>query len=115
MWGGGKLGNLLAVRATIGEYLPNWHPYEDYRQMYASRADLGGGVILSQIHEFDYLYSLFGVPRRVYALGGQWSDLRDQRRGHSEYPDGVQRGPAGRLQSISTRTIYNRRQAGNAK
>jgi predicted dehydrogenase len=71
----GKLGNILAVRATVGEYLPSWHPYEDYRQMYAARADLGGGVILSQIHEFDYLYSLFGVPRRVYALGGKWSDL----------------------------------------
>jgi len=32
-------------------------------------------VILSQIHEFDYLYSLFGVPTRVFALGGHWSDL----------------------------------------
>jgi predicted dehydrogenase len=71
----GILGNLLAVRAMVGEYLPNWHPYEDYRQMYASRADLGGGVVLSQIHEFDYLYSLFGVPTRVFALGGHWSDL----------------------------------------
>src|SRR5947207_4350992 len=27
----GILGNLLAVRASIGEYLPGWHPYEDYR------------------------------------------------------------------------------------
>ena len=71
----GILGNLLGVRATIGEYLPNWHPYEDYRIMYAARADLGGGVILSQIHEFDYLYSLFGLPNRIYALGGHWSDL----------------------------------------
>jgi predicted dehydrogenase len=71
----GVLGNLLAIRATIGEYLPNWHPYEDYRQMYASRADQGGGVVLSQIHEFDYLYSLFGLPSRIYALGGHWSDL----------------------------------------
>jgi predicted dehydrogenase len=71
----GILGNLLAVRATIGEYLPNWHPYEDYRQMYAARADLGGGVVLSQIHEFDYLYSLFGLPSRIYALGGHWSEL----------------------------------------
>jgi predicted dehydrogenase len=71
----GVLGNLLGVRATIGEYLPNWHPYEDYRIMYASRADLGGGVVLSQIHEFDYLYSLFGLPRRIYALGGHWSEL----------------------------------------
>jgi predicted dehydrogenase len=71
----GVLGNLLAVRATIGEYLPNWHPYEDYRQMYAARADLGGGVVLSQIHEFDYLYSLFGLPSRIYAIGGHWSEL----------------------------------------
>ena len=71
----GILGNLLSVRVTIGEYLPGWHPYEDYRQMYASRADLGGGVILSQIHEFDYLYSLFGLPKRVYSLGGKWSEL----------------------------------------
>jgi predicted dehydrogenase len=71
----GLLGNLLAIRATIGEYLPNWHPYEDYRQMYAARVDLGGGVVLSQIHEFDYLYALFGLPQRVYAVGGHWSDL----------------------------------------
>ncbi len=71
----GVLGNLLAVRATIGEYLPSWHPYEDYRQMYAARADLGGGVVLSQIHEFDYLYSLFGVPQQIYAIGGHWSEL----------------------------------------
>ena len=71
----GVLGSLLGVRATIGEYLPKWHPYEDYRIMYAARADLGGGVVLSQIHEFDYLYSLFGLPRRIYALGGRWSDL----------------------------------------
>jgi predicted dehydrogenase len=71
----GTLGNLLAVRGTVGEYLPNWHPYEDYRQMYAARADLGGGVVLSQIHEFDYLYSMFGLPKVIYALGGKWSDL----------------------------------------
>lgn len=71
----GVLGNLLAVRATIGEYLPGWHLYEDYRQMYAARADLGGGVVLSQIHELDYLYSLFGLPRRIFAIGGHWSEL----------------------------------------
>jgi predicted dehydrogenase len=71
----GVLGNLLGVRATIGEYLPNWHPYEDYRIMYAARAELGGGVVLTQIHEFDFLYSIFGAPSRVYSVGGHWSDL----------------------------------------
>jgi len=71
----GLLGRLLAVRAVVGEYLPAWHPYEDYRQTYAARADLGGGAILSQIHEFDYLYCMFGPPRRLFSLGGHWSRL----------------------------------------
>ncbi len=69
------VGRILAVRAQVGEYLPGWHKYEDYRQMYASRKDLGGGVILSQIHEMDYLFSLFGMPHRIFALGGHLSSL----------------------------------------
>jgi predicted dehydrogenase len=71
----GLIGHVLAARVEVGEYLPGWHRYEDYRQMYASRADLGGGVILSQIHEFDYLYWLFGLPRRVFTVGGHYSSL----------------------------------------
>jgi predicted dehydrogenase len=71
----GTIGRLLAVRAVIGEFMPYWHRYEDYRTMYAARADLGGGVILSQIHELDYLYSLFGAAKRVFAIGGHWSAL----------------------------------------
>lgn len=70
-----KVGHVLSVRAEIGEYMPGWHTYEDYRHIYASRKDLGGGVILSQIHEFDYLYWLFGLPRRIYTLGGHLSHL----------------------------------------
>ena len=70
-----KVGRILSVRADVGEYLPGWHTYEDYRQGYAARQDLGGGVILSQIHEFDYLYWLLGMPRRVFALGGHLSNL----------------------------------------
>ncbi len=73
--GSGCLGHLLSVRATIGEFLPNWHRYEDYRESYAAKANLGGGVILTQIHEFDYLYSLFGLPSQVFAIGGHWSHL----------------------------------------
>ena len=42
-----QIGKPMAARATVGEYLPGWHPYEDYRQMYASREALGGGVVLT--------------------------------------------------------------------
>jgi len=69
------VGRVLAVRAEVGEYLPGWHRYEDYREMYAARADQGGGVILSQIHELDYLGWIFGWPRSVYAVGGGHSSL----------------------------------------
>lgn len=71
----GIIGNLLSVHAEVGEYLPDWHKYEDYRQTYASRKDLGGGAVLSQIHEIDYLYDLFGIPSKVVALGGHLSNL----------------------------------------
>jgi predicted dehydrogenase len=70
-----SFGNILSVQAEIGEYLPNWHRYEDYRQMYAAREDLGGGVILSQIHEMDLIYWYFGLPRSVSCRGGKLSKL----------------------------------------
>ncbi len=70
-----EIGNILSVNAEIGECVKNWHKYEDYRTMYACRKDLGGGVVVTQIHELDYLYYLFGAPKTVYAIGGKLSDL----------------------------------------
>lgn len=69
------IGRPLSVRAEVGEYLPAFHPYEDYRRMYASQRALGGGVTLSQIHELDYLIALFGRPTRAFAMGGKVSSL----------------------------------------
>ncbi len=71
----GQIGRPLSASAEVGEYLPDWHRYEDYRQMYAARAALGGGVILSQIHEMDYLFWLFGMPKRIFTSGGRLSSL----------------------------------------
>jgi predicted dehydrogenase len=69
------IGRLLSVQIEFGEYLPAWHPWEDYRESYAARRDLGGGVLLSQIHDIDYACWLFGLPARVYAVGGHLSSL----------------------------------------
>lgn len=64
----GAIGQPLAARAHWGEYLPNWHPWEDYKQGYAARADLGGGVILTLSHPFDYLRWLLGDVDSLWAF-----------------------------------------------
>ncbi len=69
------LGHVIAVQVEVGEYLPDWHGYEDYRRTYAARRDQGGGVVLTQTHEMDYLLWLFGAPSRIVAMGGRRSRL----------------------------------------
>lgn len=71
----GVLGKVLTVHAHWGEYLPNWHPWEDYRQSYAARADLGGGVIRTLTHPLDYLRFLIGEVETLYSFSGHISPL----------------------------------------
>ncbi len=66
--GEGAIGRPVSVRAHWGEYLPGWHPWEDYRQAYAARTDLGGGVILTLCHPFDYLRMLLGEVSALWAF-----------------------------------------------
>jgi len=56
----GRLGTPICMRSHFGSYLPNWHPWEDYRNSYSCRIDLGGGVVLTSIHEISFALSLFG-------------------------------------------------------
>jgi predicted dehydrogenase len=70
-----ELGRLASAYVVNAEYLPNWHPYEDYRQSHAARRELGGGCLSIQTHEIDYAMWLFGMPKRVFAVGGHLSDL----------------------------------------
>lgn len=71
----GEIGRPLSVRAHWGEYLPDWHPWEDYRKSYSARKDLGGGVVLTLTHPLDYLHWLLGDVEALWAFTGQVSDL----------------------------------------
>ena len=71
----GAIGKPYSFRAEWGEYLPGWHPWEDYRKSYASRKDLGGGVLLTLSHPLDYLRWLFGDPEWIWGMNGKISDL----------------------------------------
>ena len=71
----GECGTLLSVETQIGEHIADYHPDEDYRQSYTARKDLGGGVLLTQIHLLDWLNWVFGPFNKAFAVGGHRSDL----------------------------------------
>ena len=63
----GTLGEPLSAQAMYGDYLPDWHPWEDYRTSYAARSELGGGVLLTLCHPFDTLRWILGEVEAVTA------------------------------------------------
>lgn len=70
-----RIGRPLFARAHYGEHLPDMRPGVDYRDLYCSRRDQGGGVILDCVHELDYLTWLLGPAKLVASEAGTLSDL----------------------------------------
>lgn len=69
------IGKVICIRVQAGQYLPDWHPGEDYRQGYSARKKLGGGVILDGIHEIDYVRWFLGEASQVFCFSGKLSSL----------------------------------------
>ena len=67
--------DVISVRSISSSYLPDWRPNQDYRYTYSAHKDMGGGVSIDLIHEWDYLTFLFGWPEKVHSLIGKKSDL----------------------------------------
>ena len=70
-----NLHNVMAARAISSSFLPEWRAGIDYRDTYSAHKDLGGGVGLDLIHEWDYLTWLFGFPIAGYSIRTRVSDL----------------------------------------
>lgn len=58
----GSMGALLYIDTYWGSYLPDWHPWEDYKTGYAARKDLGGGAALTLSHDLDMANWLSNAP-----------------------------------------------------
>lgn len=72
--GEGAIGKPTGGQALAGQWLPDWHPWEDYRRMYAARTDLGGGAIFDT-HEIDYLTWLLGPVVQLLGMKTQSGSL----------------------------------------
>lgn len=70
-----EIGQPISFQCHWGEYLPGWHPWEDYTKSYAANRDLGGGVVLTLSHPLDYLRWIFGELKELYSVTGQLSGL----------------------------------------
>ena len=72
------IGIIYSVLIEHGEHINDFHPYEDYKKTYAARKELGGGVILSQIHELDYMYYIFDNYniKNLNSISGRISKLK---------------------------------------
>ena len=60
-----KLGSVYNVQSEWSEYLPDWHPWENYKYTYAAQKKMGGGCSLTLSHELDSMYWLFGAIKKV--------------------------------------------------
>lgn len=82
---------VYSMRCISSSYLPDWRPGTDYRNTYSARKELGGGVSIDLIHEWDYISFLLGQPQKVQCFIGKKSNLEinsdDVAVYIAEYPD----------------------------
>ena len=70
-----NLGKLLNIQCQVGHWLPDWHPYENYKESYSAKKELGGGVALTLIHEIHLAIEFAGKPLEVFGMNSKSSIL----------------------------------------
>ncbi len=103
----GVLGRVLSTRCQFGQYLPDWHPWEDYRLTYSARSELGGGVLLDS-HEFDYMRWFLGDADEVFCVCDKLSNLEIDTEDTAEVILRFKSGAIGEIHIDYTQRAYQR-------
>jgi predicted dehydrogenase len=103
----GVIGKVLSARCQFGQYLPDWHPYENYRTSYSARSDLGGGILLDS-HEFDYMQWFLGDVSELFCFAGKASNLEIDTEDTAEVLLKFQSGTIAEIHLDYTQRIYQR-------
>ena len=72
---GGVIGRVIHANVRWGSYLPDWHPWEDYRSFYMAKKEQGGGALLDESHGIDLVRYVLGDVKEVFAIVDNLSDL----------------------------------------
>lgn len=60
----GRLGKILYVNYHTGQYLPDWHPWENIKDFYVSKKSTGGCREIVPF-ELNWIIDIFGYPKKV--------------------------------------------------
>lgn len=102
------LGGVMYIRASVGQWLPDWRPGADYKQSYSASIKKGGGVIFDLIHELDLVYWLLGDVADVSAMKAKVIDLEIETEAIAQVNMRLESGVLAQVHMDYVRPIYSR-------
>lgn len=70
-----KIGNIVALTYHMGQYLPDWHPWEDISEFYAGQKETSAAREMVPF-ELGWLTWIFGGLKRISCMKAKLSDLK---------------------------------------
>jgi len=70
----GAYGKVTNFTYHCGQYLPDWHPYENIKNFYVSKKETGAAREIV-LFEMTWLVEIAGLPKRAVGLNGKTMDL----------------------------------------
>lgn len=69
-----EIGRVLAFTHHCGHFLPNWHPWEDYRSFYVGKRKTGGARDMVPF-ELDWISWILGEIKMISCMKDKLTDL----------------------------------------
>ena len=76
-----SIGKIFAIHHHFGHFLPDWHPWEDYRNFYVSKREMGGAreivpfELVWLIYLFSEIKSVDGYVNKASKLDADIDDI----------------------------------------
>ena len=87
-----EIGKTLYFNYCTGQYLPDWHPWEDIQDFYVSKRDTGGAREIVPF-EMTWINDIWGTPKVNASTFSKLSDINadidDFYTATLEYPKGI--------------------------